>query len=88
MHNLPTPAYFASDAYGVSSFDSQTYAGSLTTTGSATATGSAVKQVTTAHYLADTGTAVLIFMTLSCVIIFAALLIRFWHKPKLPTADQ
>jgi hypothetical protein len=63
--------YFLASTYGSGSFDTSTYNGATTSTG--TASGGS---------LADTGTAVALFITVACVIIFVALVIRIWKRPR------
>ena len=73
---------FAS-TYGSGQYDSSTYSGST-----AEATSSSVSQnpASTAApggsgLLANTGFDVLLALSLACLIIFVALIIRFWKRP-------
>jgi hypothetical protein len=76
--NTYTTQFTFGDVYGAGTYDNGTYssAASTTTTGTGI-TGTSTNTGT----LADTGTAVIVFITLACVIIFAALVIRMWRKP-------
>lgn len=78
--------YFA-QAYGESAYGEGTYSctaeqeanGTCTTAaGSAGGAGSS-----SGGGLADTGIAVLVIVTLACLIMFAALIVRIWRRPKL-----
>ena len=73
--------YFAS-TYGSGNYNSSTYNG---TTGSSTGTdGSGAGGI-----LTNTGFDVLLAVTLACLIIFVALIARFWHsKPKTAHAQS
>jgi hypothetical protein len=65
--------------YSSSNYDGSTYNGSSTTstTTSSLAGGS----------LADTGTVVIAFVTVACLVIFVALLVRLWKKKPSQTGQ-
>lgn len=69
--------YFAS-VYGAGTYDQSSYS-TGTTTGTSTSGSSGV--------LANTGFDLVLGATIGCIIIFAALIIRFWKKPKKPASD-
>jgi hypothetical protein len=76
-----TPYFFA-QAYGDGSYDESTYSGASTSTGT-TGTGP-----TGTGTLADTGFAAIVAVTLACLIIFAALIIKFWKRPANGGVDR
>lgn len=73
--------YYIAATYGSGSYDSATYGGNTTSSTGTSGTG-------TTGQLADTGFGVLAFVTVACLIIFVALLVRFWRrKPVAPRVD-
>jgi len=68
-------------AYGSGSYGSSTYNGQVTTTTTSTSGGSS-------SILVDTGTMVLAFVTIACVIIFVALVVKFWKRSNKKTSDK
>lgn len=70
---------FAS-TYGSGAYDTSTYNGDTTTsTGATTGTGAAGGN---GSLLTNTGFDILLAASFACLIIFAALLIRFWRRPR------
>jgi hypothetical protein len=67
---------FAS-TYGSGSYNSSTYNGAAT--GSSTSSGGSSSSSST---LTNTGIDIATGVTLACVIIFVALVVKFWKKPK------
>ncbi len=65
--------YFAS-TYGSGSYNNSTYNGTASTSTGADGTSGAT------GVLANTGFDVIIAVTLACLIIFIALLVRFWRR--------
>jgi hypothetical protein len=69
--------HYLASAYGAGSYDTTTYNGSPT----GSSTTPSTNTTHTSGSLADTGTAIVVFVTIACLVIFAALVIRLWHKP-------
>jgi hypothetical protein len=75
-NNMKYTTYFAS-AYGAGNYDSSTYG-----TGNVTSTGTGAAGSTgSGNVLANTGFDLVLAATLGSVIIFSAIVIRFWKKP-------
>jgi hypothetical protein len=82
----PLVNFFASTTYGSGAYGSSTYQGSATTgsnttgsgSGSSSGSGSAGSSSGT---LSNTGFDIVAAVTVACVIIFLALIIRFWKRP-------
>jgi len=70
--------YFA-QAYGTGSYSSCTYSEGQTTEG-ACAAGSTGTGGNNSGGLADTGIAIAVIVTLACLLIFVALLVRIWRR--------
>ena len=76
MYSIFAQAY-GEGAYGSSTYQDGTIGSSTTTTASGGTNGA----------LTDTGFDVLLIATIACVVIFVALLVRFWRRPaKKPAA--
>jgi hypothetical protein len=86
--------YYFANTYGSGGYDASTYNGAATTPAPApgtpppTGTGTVSVQDTAAPggSLANTGFDILLAVSFACLIIFAALLVRFW-KRKPATED-
>lgn len=77
-------------AYGQGAYGGCTYdaTGSCTTT-AGTSTGSGRGSAPAGGTLADTGISIAIITTIACLIIFVALLVRFWRRaPEEVTVDD
>ncbi len=76
-----TTSYFA-DVYGHGSYGSCNY----DQTNCSTSAGGSGSGSGSGGSLVDTGTVLVVVVTVACLIIFASLLVRFWRRPaKKPT---
>jgi hypothetical protein len=81
-YTIKFAAAYGEGAYGACEYSSS--ANSDCTTGAGTTTGTGGGS---SSGLADTGTLVVLFASIACLIIFAAFVIRIWkRKPALQTA--
>jgi hypothetical protein len=94
---LASNMYVFAQAYGSSNYDTSTYdtntSGSSGSTGSTGSTSSGSSSGSAAGSnaggstsLTNTGFDLLLIATLACVIVFAAILVRFWKKKPARTA--
>lgn len=67
------------DVYGGGNYDSAAY-GSGSSTGTSTTTSSG-------GTLSNTGFDILLIASIACAIIFVALVVRFWKRPKVAKTD-
>jgi hypothetical protein len=67
--------------YGSGNYNSSTYSYTTCTN----ASGATVSCGSSSGVLTNTGFDILLASTLACVIIFSALMIRFWKRPKKAT---
>lgn len=76
--------YYFAQAYGEGNYSSCSYNDSTSCTTSSSSGSSGT--------LANTGTMVLLVVSVACLIIFTALIVRFWRRPKraksLDSAEQ
>ncbi len=77
------PSYFAS-TYGSGSYDNSAYNGATATS---TATGTSPGQSNNGNVLTNTGFDIAVAVTLASVIIFSALVIKFWQRGKASPPD-
>jgi hypothetical protein len=78
-------ATYGQGAYGGCTYDAT---GSCATA-TQTSTGGSTASTSSGGTLANTGLSVAIITTLACLIIFVALLVRFWHRaPESVTIDD
>ena len=73
------------DVYGGCTYSSGTYNSSTTTCGSSTGGGGATAP---SGGLTNTGIMVIGFVTVACLIIFVALVVRIWRRPRKQLALQ
>ncbi len=73
-YNLQFAQTYGSGAYNTCTYQSSTTCSTSTGSGSSSGSGGG---------LVDTGFIVLVIVTLACVLIFAALLVRFWRRRTL-----
>ncbi|HEY8999501.1 MAG TPA: hypothetical protein VIM53_04270 [Candidatus Saccharimonadales bacterium] len=66
--------YYFAQAYGEGTYSACNYNDSTSCTTSSSSSGSGT--------LANTGTMVLLVVSVACLIIFVALIVRFWRRPK------
>lgn len=71
--------FYIAEAYGQGLYNANTYSNQSTT---AEAPASTAAGTGGAGLLTNTGFDVLLAVTLACAIIFTALVIRFWRRPK------
>jgi hypothetical protein len=76
--------YFA-QAYGEGAYSDGLYActAEQEANGTCTTVAGSTGDTGSGGGLADTGIAVLVIVTLACLIIFVALVVRIWRRPKL-----
>jgi len=81
---------FFSSTYGSGSYNTSTYNGETqTSTGTGTGTGTNTGAGGTSGAggtLVNTGVGILIPITLACLIIFVALIVRFWRRKPVSSA--
>jgi len=70
--------YILASTYGSSTYNTNNYNGTSTT---GTSTGSGSGSSAGGGVLSNTGLDIAVAVTLACVIIFAALVVRFWKRP-------
>jgi hypothetical protein len=70
MHNILLTVFAA--AYGSNPYDTSTYGGSTTQTTTGAAAGGG---------LTNTGIAIASFVTIACLVLLVAVIIRFWRRP-------
>lgn len=73
-------------AYGQGAYGNCEYGSSSTQC--VTAAGNTNPPGASGGGLADTGTNVIFFVSLACLIIFAGLLIRFWRRKRVPVVQE
>lgn len=75
--------------YGSGAYGSSTYENGTTVTSGSAGTSSAGGGSGTTGVLTDTGFDILLAVTVACVIVFAALVVRFWKRPakKSPVSE-
>lgn len=78
--------YYFAQAYGEGTYSSSTYS-TQTTTGTGTGSGSGTG-TSGGGVLSNTGFDIAAAITLACVIVFAALIIRFWKRPNRQTVAE
>ena len=72
--------YFLASTYGSGTYNTDVYNGSTSTgTGTGSSSGGA---------LTNTGIDIVAAVTFACVIIFVALVVRFWKRPNKPVAPE
>jgi hypothetical protein len=81
-----------SDIFLATTYDCGAYGGGSYDNGTCTSTTSSNGASTTAStsgsgVLTNTGFDILLAVTLGCVLIFAALVVKFWKKPKKLSTD-
>jgi hypothetical protein len=69
--------YILASTYGSGTYNTDVYNGS-TSTGTSTGTGSS----SGGGVLTNTGFDIALAVTVACVIVFAALVVRFWKRPR------
>lgn len=74
--------------YGSSAYGSSTYACAPNDTVCIQGAGTSTGGTETSGGLADTGVAVLAFASLACLIIFVALAIRLWRRPRVLAVQE
>jgi hypothetical protein len=72
--------YYLAQAYGSGNYGENTYTGESTVTGSGTSTSAG--GTTASGDLANTGIYVVAIVSIACLIIFIALLVRFFRRKK------
>ena len=75
--------YFLASTYGSGTYNTDVYNGS-TSTGTSTGTGSGSSS---GGVLTNTGFDIAAAVTLACVIVFVALVVRFWKRPAKQAAE-
>jgi len=74
--------------YGSGDYGNSTYQNGTTTTTGSTGSGSAGGG-TSGGVLTDTGFDILLAATLACVLLFTAVVVRFWKRPaKNPSTNE
>lgn len=86
QYSLIIASTYGSSSYGTNQYQSGASTGSTVTSGGTGTTGSSANGGTTTAgghgVLTDTGFDILAAGALACLIIFAALVIRFWKRPR------
>ena len=77
--------YFFASTYGSGTYNTDVYNGSATT---GTSTGSGGGSSAGGGVLTNTGFDVILAVTVACVIVFAALVVRFWKRPAKKLAAE
>lgn len=70
--------YFFASTYGSGAYNTSTYNGATST---GTGTGSGGGSSAGGGVLTNTGFDVILAISVACVIVFAALVVRFWKRP-------
>lgn len=77
-----SPLYFA-QAYGEGTYSDGLYSCTNEQIANGTCAAAAGSTDGSGSGLADTGLAVLVIVTLACLVMFVALIVRIWRRPKL-----
>lgn len=72
---------YLAQAYGNGDYGNNNYGGSTTSNTSAGA-GGTTGSGNSGSPLANTGLAIAVIVTLACLILFAAVLVRWWRRPR------
>lgn len=75
-------------AYGAGTYSSCAYSEGQRETGSCSTTSSAGPVTSPGGALADTGVAIIVIITLACLIVFVALIVRIWRRKPVTLATQ
>jgi len=75
--------YIMANTYGSGIYNASSYENSTTSTSTAGANSSKSGGV-----LTDTGFYVLVVVSIACLVIFVALIVRFWSRPKYQKLDE
>jgi hypothetical protein len=82
---MDTQANYFGSTYGSGPYGSSTYDGAAQSAATTQSTAPAATPTANGGVLANTGFDVMLAVSLACLIIFVALVIRFWRRPSNTT---